>query len=174
VVGNKHRSESPMAQIGHSGMVSAKIIDNTHTKMKEKVISRYCTVKTQFKDGSSLFKALMETGNWTEAQIEVHSDPQHLFGYHGDQRAEVAHIIIRRVYVGNSANDIGFVKKDDGTYEALISEFDSDKYGAQWIGHLKGSCAFYAVEKEMAAYGRTVARVREANGHQTIRVTGYR
>ena len=116
----------------------------------------------------------METGNWTAAQIEVHSDPQHLFGYHGDQRPEVAHIIIRKTHVGRSANDIGFVKKDDGTYAAIISEFDSTKYGAQWIGRLKGSCAFYAVEKEMAAYGRTVARVREANGHQTVRVTGYR
>jgi len=137
-------------------------------------MSRYCTIKTQFKDGESLLKALMETGNWTEAQIEVHSDPRHLFGYTGDQRPEVAHIIIRRQHVGGSSNDLGFVKKEDGTYEAIISEFDSRRYGAQWIGSLKGSCAFYAVEKEMAAYGRTVERVRETNGHQTIRVTGYR
>ena len=137
-------------------------------------MSRYCTVKTQFKDGEALFKALMETGNWTEAQIEVHSDPQNLYGYLGKMRPEKAHIIIRRAHVGRSANDIGFMKKEDGTYEALISEFDSAKYGAQWIGRLKGSCAFYAVEKEMAAYGRTVSRVREANGHHTVRVTGYR
>lgn len=155
-------------------MVSTKITDNTHTKMKEKVISRYCIVKTQFKDGSSLLKALMETGEWTEAQIEIHSDPQHLFGYHGDKRAEVAHIIIRRAHVGSNANDIGFVKKDDGTYEAIISEFDSTKYGAQWIGRLKGNYAFFAVEKEMLAYGRTVSRVREPNGHQNVKVTGYR
>lgn len=142
--------------------------------MKEKVISRYCTIKTQFKDGSSLVKALMETGNWTDAQIEIHSDPQHLFGYHGDQRAEVAHIIIRRAHVGSNANDIGFVKKDDGTYEAIISEFDSHKYCAQWIGKLKGHYAFRVVEKEMLAYGRTVSRVRQANDHQRIVVTGYR
>lgn len=116
----------------------------------------------------------METGNWTEAQIEVHSDPKHLFGYHGDQRPEVAHIIIRRAHVGSSANDLGFVKKDDDTYEAIISEFDSRRYGAQWIGRLKGNYAFLAVKKEMLAYGRTVTRIREENGHQTVKVTGYR
>ncbi len=137
-------------------------------------MSRYCIIKTQFKDGSSLFKALMETGNWTEAQIEVHSDPQNLFGYLGKMRPEKAHIIIRRAHVGRSANDIGFVKKDDGTYEAIISEYDSRRYGAQWIGQLKGNYAFRAVEKEMSAYGRTVSRVREENGHQRVVVTGYR
>ena len=137
-------------------------------------MSRYCTVKTKFRDTSSLVKALMETGNWTQNQIEVHDIPQHLFGYHGDQRPEIAHIIIRQKHVGSNSNDLGFVKKEDDTYEAIISEFDSRRYGAQWIGRLKGSCAFYAVEKEMAAYGRTVSRVREANGHQIIKVTGYR
>ena len=137
-------------------------------------MSRYCTIRTQFKDGSSLVKALMETGNWTADQIEVHAEPKHLFGYHGDQRPEVAHIIIRQKYVGSNSNDIGFVKKEDGTYQAVISEFDSSKYGAQWVGRLKGNYGFCVIEKEMAAYGRTVSRVRGENGHQTVRVTGYR
>lgn len=116
----------------------------------------------------------METGNWTESQIEIHSTPEHLFGYHGDKREEVAHIIIRRKHIGGSSNDIGFVKNEKGCYETIISEFDSRRYGAQWIGRLRGNYAFRAVEKEMLAYGRNVSRVRGENGHQTVKVTGYR
>jgi len=143
---------------------------------KRKVIkmSRYCTIETQFTDPDALVDSLMETGKWLRSQIEVHTNPQHLFGYHGDQRSEVAHVIIRRKNVGHNANDIGFVKSEDGNYQAIISEFDSRKHGATWVGELKGNYAYHKVRREMESRGRTVSRERCPNGRQRLVVTGYR
>ena len=59
-------------------------------------MSMYCNIKTQFKNRAALIAALMETGRWTAEQIEVHDEPRHLYGYHGDQREQTAHVIIRR------------------------------------------------------------------------------
>ena len=137
-------------------------------------MSRYCTVKTQFTDGDALVDALLETGKWTATQIEVWAKPQNLCGYHGDQRAQKAHIIIRRRHVGRVSNDIGFVKGEDGNYTAIISEYDSIKYGAAWIGQLKGNYAYHKVRREQTTRGRNVSRVRGENGHQRVAVTGYR
>lgn len=137
-------------------------------------MSRYCTVETQFNDGDSLLDALIETGGWTRGQIEVHSEPQHLFGWHGDRRKEKAHIIIRRKHVGDSSNDLGFIRNENGNYEAIISDFDSSKYGKKWVGQLKGNYAYHKVRREQEARGRKVSRERCQNGHQRIMVTGYR
>lgn len=137
-------------------------------------MSRYCVVTTQFTDPESLIAALVETGSWSIENIEHHTVANSLFGYHGDERKEKAHIIIRRKFVGHNANDIGFVVGEDGKYKAIISEFDSNKYGNKWIGKLKGSYAFYTVKREMESRGRSVSRERCPNGHQRLVVSGYR
>lgn len=137
-------------------------------------MSRYCLVETMFTDPKALMDALAETGNWTLEQIEHHTVAQHLVGYHGDQRSEKAHIIIRRKFVGRSSNDIGFVLGDDGHYTAIISSFDSNKYGENWAGRLKGNYAFHKVRRDMEARGRSVTRERCPNGRQRVVVTGYR
>ena len=137
-------------------------------------MSRYCTVKTTFKDIDALVSALMETGLWIKEQIEVHTEPQHLYGYHGDQRQEVAHIIIRRKHVGRSSNDLGFIRVEDGSYEAIVSEFDSSKYNASWMSQLKGNYAYHTIARDQEKRGRTVSRERSSNGCQRITVTGYR
>ena len=87
-------------------------------------MSLYCSVKTQFKNQDALVAALMETGEWQINQIDVYDVAHNLFGYQGDQKKEVAHIIIRREGVGHSSNDMGFVRNPDGTYSAIISELD--------------------------------------------------
>lgn len=137
-------------------------------------MSRYCVVKTQFKDQEALIDALMETGAWKREQIEVHSEAQNLFGYKGDQRSEVAHIIIRKKNVGSMSNDLGFVLDDDGNYRAIISEYDSSKYGKAWVGQLTGNYAYHKTNKDMCKLGRKVSRERCPNGRQRITVTGYR
>lgn len=137
-------------------------------------MSRYCTVNTQFSDLNALLVAISETGKWTIAQIEQHATPQHLFGYKGDQRAEKAHIIIRRQHVGGASNDLGFVRGEDGNYEAIVSEYDSRRYGKDWIGKLTGNYAYHKVRLEQEARGRQVSRERCPNGHQRVVVTGYR
>jgi len=138
-------------------------------------MSRYCTVKTEFMDRDSLVKALMETGNWSLDQIEVHDVAQHLIGYNGDTRRETANVIVRRANIGDYSNDLGFVLNDKGLFEAVISEFDSRKFNQQWVGKLTGNYAFNVLDKELTAYGRTVTRTKcEETGRQRVEITGYR
>jgi hypothetical protein len=137
-------------------------------------MSRYATIKTAFKDEQSLIETLMETGGWSESQIEVHDVPQHLFGYKGDKRQKKANIIIRKQYVGKYSNDLGFIKDEEGNYEAIISDYDSSKYGKEWMGKLKGNYVYHKVHRDMEARGRSVTRELCGNGLQRITVTGYR
>lgn len=138
-------------------------------------MSRYVTIKTLFKDKTALLTALMETGKWRLSQIEIHTESQHLFGYTGDQRKEKAHIIIRKRHVGSASNDIGFVKTADETYEAIISEYDSNKYGVKWVGQLKANYAFHKLKLDQEERGRTVTRERcPGTNRQRIEITGYR
>ncbi len=55
---------------------------------------------------------------------EDHKEAQALQGYEGSNRAQKANIIIRRQHVGSASNDVGFVRKADGSYELIISQFD--------------------------------------------------
>lgn len=137
-------------------------------------MSQYCLVKTQFKNEAALVAALIETGNWTSAQIEIHESPQSLIGIGGGVRKEQAHIIIRRVHVGSASNDIGFHKTKTGEYEAIISEYDKGKYGEKWLGLLKQNYAFHRVERQQRSRGRTVTRERLGNGRQRVAISGYR
>lgn len=137
-------------------------------------MSRYCEIKTEFKDGSALVDALMETGEWQKEQIEVYDIPQNLHGYRGDVRKETAHIIIRRKHIGSASNDLGFIKKEDGNYEAIISAYDSRKYGESWINQLRGNYAYHIVRKQQESHGRSVSRERLSNGRQRVTITGYR
>lgn len=116
----------------------------------------------------------METGNWKTEQVEVHDIPQHLHGFQGDKRKETAHIIIRRKHVGRSSNDLGFIRKEDGNYEAIVSSYDSRKYGESWINQLKGNYAYHRVRIQQENHGRSVSRERLSDGRQRVVVTGYR
>lgn len=59
-----------------------------------------------------------------------------MYGYKGDKREQIAEVIIRKKYIGSSSNDIGFKLQEDGTYEAIISEFDKNKYNEKWLDSL--------------------------------------
>ena len=138
-------------------------------------MSRYCLVKTMFTDTNALVVALMETGNWTVEQIEVHEVPQHLRGIGGDKRKEKANIIIRRQHVGRASNDLGFVKGEDGSYETIVSQFDLSRYGATWMANLKGNYAYHKLKQDQEEMGRTVSRERcPGTNRQRVEITGYR
>jgi hypothetical protein len=96
-------------------------------------MSKYNDYKTQFKDVKTLCEALKEMGY---AEVEVHDKPVNLVGYHGDLRDDMAEVIIRRKFVGSASNDIGFKRQPDGTYKAIISEYDSGRHGTQWLNKL--------------------------------------
>ena len=68
-------------------------------------------------------------------QVEVHPDTAPLIGYHGDERPELAHVIIRRAQLDSASNDIGFVRTADGRFRAILSEYDrSIGYDDRWLG----------------------------------------
>jgi hypothetical protein len=71
------------------------------------------------------------------ADVEIHDDAVNLIGYHADTRPEKANVIVRRKHIGTAANDLGFVKEADGTYSAIVSDYDSRKHGAVWMTGLK-------------------------------------
>ena len=119
---------------------------------------------TQFKDTQCLLEALTDAG-WTLEQIEVHAVPTNLCGYQGDTRLDVANIIIRRQNVGFASNDIGFVKKEDGSYAAIVSEYDrGTKYGEKWLNTLKQNYATRVTEREARRKGMTVKKTKKEDG----------
>jgi hypothetical protein len=113
-------------------------------------MSKYHEYQCEFKDEESLVKGLNDMGYKT---VEVHKEAQSLYGYHGDKRAEKANVIVRREFVGRAANDLGFVKKADGSYSAIVSEFDSGKHNHSWFVGLKKAYGENAAIKVAAKNG---------------------
>ena len=97
-------------------------------------MSAYHELQTQYKDGACLVEALGDMGY---SNVEVHEDAVNLVGFHADTRPEKANIIVRRKNIGPAANDIGFVKRTDGTFGAIISDYDSGKHDTSWLNGLK-------------------------------------
>lgn len=136
-------------------------------------MSLYCEIETQFKNADALVAALTEINPKWVGNIEVHENPQYLYGHKGDIRQERAHIIIRRAHVGSHSNDIGFFKQD-GRFTAIISEYDAREFDAKWLASLKSEYAFQTISIQQKQRGRIITRERLENGHQRITVKGFR
>ena len=126
-------------------------------------MSAYQTQSTVFEDKYSLIKGLSENGYGLNT-VEVHDTPQTLYDYCGHPRPQKAHIILRRQFVGGAANDIGFLKNTDGTYTAIISEYDSMRHNAAWITNLTKSYAKHALIKQGKRMGLTFLGVSAQKG----------
>lgn len=111
-------------------------------------MSHYRAIKTKLTNRSALVKALCRMG-FTKEQIEVHDKAINLYGYQGDKRNQKANVIIRRKYVGNASNDLGFEQKEDGSYEAIISDYDKIKYNQKWLDKVS---TFHNVENAKTAF----------------------
>jgi len=83
-------------------------------------VSSYNEIQTIYSDQQCLIEAIKELGY----QPQVNEKPQHLEGYHGDERQQTAEIIIPRKQVGGASNDVGFKRNADGTFTAIISDYD--------------------------------------------------
>lgn len=122
-------------------------------------MSHYSKVKTLIKSRACLIKALEDMG--FEGCIEVYDIAKNLIGYGGDTREQKANVILRRKDVGGASNDIGFILREDGTYEAIISEYDNGNgassknkltkkirgYGKDWVNLLQQRYALHVVEE---------------------------
>ena len=107
------------------------------------LMSHYTRVRTRLTDASLLALALTDLGFM---RPEVHDIAQPLIGYEGDVRRTKAEVIVRRDEVGVASNDIGFAKKPDGTFEAIISAFDRSHYGKAWLERLSHAYSLRAVD----------------------------
>jgi len=83
-------------------------------------MSKYSETSTTVRNQSYLVAALSELGY----KAEIYADGAVLVGYEGRERPERAHVIIRRAQIGPASNDIGFVRKPDGAFGAVLSEYD--------------------------------------------------
>lgn len=68
--------------------------------------------------------------------VESLAEPAHLFGFDGDQRPETAEVIVRREFVGDFSNDLGFKRQANGNFQPIISEYDAPFYNASWLDRL--------------------------------------
>ncbi len=113
-------------------------------------MSHFTTLSTQLTDVDALCAALREVGY---SEVEMHDQPQPLFGYQGDRRPERAHVIIRRQHVGSASNDLGFVRQDDGRFLAVISDYDRHRHDQAWLGRVTARHAYHVTAKTLAAQG---------------------
>lgn len=131
-------------------------------------MSHYTVLRTQFVDADALVKALADLGF---AEVEVHEKPKHLRGWLGGVRLDSAEIIIRRKYVGKASNDIGFKRQPDGTYTAIISEFDRARFSAAWLERLAQRYAYHVTLGKLTEQGFALVTEKQEQGriHLTLR-----
>jgi hypothetical protein len=113
-------------------------------------MSHFTTIKTRLGDVSALVVALNDIGF---KEVELHETAQHLFGYQGDQRQQTAEVIVRRRYLGRASNDLGFKRSEDGTFTAIISEYDRSTYDHKWIQKLMQRYAYRASFQKLKEQG---------------------
>ena len=133
-------------------------------------MSEYRKNTTNCQDRECLIEALIEMGYQRE-HIEIHDVPQQLFDYRGnktrytDSAGDKANVIVRRQHVGGAANDLGFLmNQDPGTYDAIISQYDSGKHNAKWLGGLKGNYSVANLVKTGKAQGLKFLGKKVENG----------
>ena len=110
-------------------------------------MSHYTVLQTRIHDARLLLEALEDLGF---ADVELHQTPQPLVGWRGDMRAQTAEVIIRRRHVGHASNDIGFARRPDGSFEAIISEYDRERYDEAWLGRLSQRYAYRQTRETLA------------------------
>ena len=67
--------------------------------------------------------------------------------------------------MGRASNDLGFVKSPDGTYRAIISDFDKSRHNDAWMLKLTDSYSEHGVVKQAARQGlRFLGKKKDAQG----------
>lgn len=132
-------------------------------------MSHFTKCKTKIRDKELLVRALEELMG--KGKVESYSTPTNLYGYQNDQRADVAEVIVRRVHVGTASNDLGFKLQEDGTYGAIISEYDSRKHNAAWLEQLAQKYAYLKVKQDLSDNNFTIKEETNENGEIVLNVT---
>ena len=113
-------------------------------------MSAYKKIECEIVDKDCLIEALSLLG----FSPDILNEPKNLKGYRGDERKEVAHIIIPRDQVNKftgASNDIGFFWNEaEQKYDFIVSDYDRAKLMDQRIiqAYVK-----VAIEKALAKNG---------------------
>jgi len=131
-------------------------------------MSKYKRITTQIKDEGLLRKALEDVGLPFEQ-----GEGLALYGYEGKRRRETAEVVIRRRHIGSVANDLGFHRLGDGSYEVIISEYDRRTRGQKILDQVRQRYAYHGVCQKAQAKGYTVVEQVEDDGVIRLRLSAY-
>lgn len=132
-------------------------------------MSKYTSSTTNFKNRECLVQALIEAGY---TAVQVHDTAKHLTGYRGDTRNETAEIIIPRKTKGGMeeySNDVGFKFNEvTGTYEAIISDYDSGIFTDKVMSQVKQGYTESVTKRTMAQRGLRWVGTTIVNGNRNL------
>ncbi len=117
-------------------------------------MSAFVTLPTPMTRTEHLVAALRDLGF---EEVEVHAEPVHLEGFMGDLREDRAHVVVRRRFLGQASNDLGFLATDTG-FRFVVSGYDRGRFGSDWLGRLRER---YALHEEEARRAEEEARRAE-------------
>jgi len=106
--------------------------------------------------------------------VECYEAPVNLFGYQGDMRKQTAHVVARADFVnlhlgGGASNDLGFLRRDDGTFEAIVSDYDSNRWWNNAAPRFWQAAAAHSAERDALAEGYQLHR-SEVDGNIRLEV----
>lgn len=131
-------------------------------------MSAYNEIETTYSDQACLVEALKEMGY----HPQVSETPQNLEGYHGDKRTQTAEIIIPRKQVGGASNDVGFKRNADGTFTAIVSDYDkSSNFNAKKQAELKKLYTEKVAMKQAKANGLKFVSKKQTTNKEGAPVT---
>lgn len=124
-------------------------------------MSHFTTLKTQIADVKALQAALADLGF---KEVEVHGTAEYLYGYLGDARSQTAEVIVRRKHVGWLSNDLGFKRNANGTFDAIISDYDRRKYSQEWLDRLTQRYAYHVARAKLEEQGFVLTSEEQKDG----------
>ena len=132
-------------------------------------MSHFTQLRTRLMDQAALLLALNDLG-FSSEKVLVPEQAKPLYGYRGDRREQTAEIIIRRKHISDSSNDIGFKRQPDGSFSAIISEYDADDlgYNQAWLNKLQQRYTYHATIQHLATQGFSLIQTEDANGELTL------
>jgi hypothetical protein len=137
-------------------------------------MSKFDDYQTLMNDQDCLVESLGSLGRKTVlAKDQVNGDP--LFGYEGAQRPERAQVILPRKTLSGASNDIGFRRKENGNFTAVVSQYDSSiGYGKEWLGKVSRVYLEKKAVKDLTAQGYSNFRreeIKNTSGAPDVRIT---
>jgi hypothetical protein len=135
-------------------------------------MSHYTRIQTRLREVRILLRVLGEMGF---KQDECHEQAQPLVGHLGDRRRETAEVIIRRQFIGDASNDVGFKRDESGEFQAIISGYDRGTLcNAAWLQELNRRYACHLIREQAREQNLIVEEEQTLENGDTIIILSER